>query len=588
MYNKDRRKVNMYHYNFTNDLRISSLEESLYEAAELIQSDNVPTAEQNKSKNNNINTLKFYFNIYKDNNVTKSILNNNTREVIINFIKKFQFPNVRNAKDFLDQINDGIIIAPLRLCFRLLYIAFLSDGENGFISKKEITDFVFFNDNIAKKKNPDLIKLYEEIKQTRIASTTSFYNNEEINAMWKQHDRQLRELLKVLVWTDCVLESDGKYYLSTSNLSLQEKGDMLDILLYNEYWESPNTSDFSTAKKSYISYMDLKREILKINTNNPEETSDYVARLEMNGRNRIYYGAPGTGKSFAVDELTTDYDYKRRITFHPEYTYFDFVGGLKPVQSNGNIEYEFVAGPFTEVVISALNNPSHKCALIIEEINRSNTAAVFGDVFQLLDRKSNGISEYVIKNKEVVEYIISKLNESAKQYYYQQLLELSGGISENIGQQLFLPSNVWLYATMNSSDQGVFAMDSAFKRRWEFIYTPIDFYSSTNKDIILDGFNISWGKFATELNNILSNITGVTEDKLIGPYFLKEDDLSSKEKIGSKLLIYLWDDVVRYQRETLFLEKNRFSKVIKTFEAGGQIFIDELHDKLLPNTENGD
>lgn len=582
----------MFHYNLTNDLRISNLEDSLYEAAELIQSDNVPTAEQNKSKNNNINTLKFYFNIRKDNNITKAILGNQTRKVIINFVKKFQFPNIRKKQDFVEQKNDNIIIAPLRICFRLLYIAFLSDGSSGYITRQEIIDFIIFNENISKKRTPDLISIYKEIKENRNDKTKYFYSDQEIDDMWKQCDRQLRDLLNILVWSECVTENDKNYKLNISELSLFEKGDMFDILVYDRYWEYPDTQNTNELKESYYKYMDLSDSELVATKG---VTISYDSDLIFGGQNIIYYGAPGTGKSFIVDEKTKDYSYRRRVTFHPEYTYFDFVGGLKPIQEDSEVRYEFVPGPFTEAIVHALNNPNSKCALIIEEINRANTAAVFGDLFQLLDRKSSGISEYIIKNKEVVDYIVSMLNESAKLYYYQRLTELSGDYSESMGQQLFLPSNVWLYATMNSSDQGVFVMDSAFKRRWEFIYIPIDFSSSVNNNIIVDGFKITWEKFAVELNDTLVKINGITEDKLIGPYFLKKSDLSDKEKVASKLLIYLWDDVVRYQRDSLFVQKDRFSKLVQDFKKGNQIFIDELNEKLITNIneykeniENGD
>ncbi|MFS7255116.1 AAA family ATPase [Carnobacterium divergens] len=563
----------MYHYNFTNDLRISTLEESLYEAAKLIQTDSIPSSYQDKSKNNNINTLKFYFNIQKDNEVMKAILDNRTRQTIINFIKKFQFPNVRKEEDFKNQVKDDIIIAPLRLCFKMLYISFLSDGEQGYISKKEIVNFLFFDNDVSKKKNPNLISAYKKIKDSRDTKAPMQFTTEEINNMWKQCERQLRELLRVLVWSECVVEEQGEYRLDIIKLQLKENRDMLDILIYNDYWEYPNTDDFNVIKESYISYMDLE--------NNFGTLIKWDDNPIFGGQNKIYYGAPGTGKSFIVDKKTKNYDYKRRVTFHPEYTYFDFVGGLKPIQEDNEIRYEFVPGPFTEAIAYALNNPNSKCGLIVEEINRANTAAVFGDLFQLLDRNNDGYSEYVIKNKEVVNYILSILEDKARYYYEQKLVEINGGISFNNEQQLFLPGNIWLYATMNSSDQGVFMMDSAFKRRWEFEYIPINFNASINRDITIEGFGVTWGEFAVELNNVLSKINGITEDKLIGPYFLKQNDLLSKEKIASKLLIYLWDDVVRYQRDSLFIEKNRFSIVIKDFNDGKQIFIDELHEKLV-------
>lgn len=278
------------------------------------------------------------------------------------------------------------------------------------------------------------------------------------------------------------------------------------------------------------------------------------------GVNKIIYGAPGVGKSYLLETNNS------RITFHPEYTYFDFVGGLKPIKNNnGEVSYDFVPGPFLRTLKKALNSPDEMHTLVIEEINRANTAAVFGDIFQLLDRDENGWSEYSIENKEILDY----LNNSRE---------------ENKITEIRIPGNLSLIATMNSADQGVFVMDSAFKRRWEFEYIGISFTEAKHAQDLLkySGYNITWEDFATTINGYLSSTLHINEDKLIGPYFLKKDELLDNNKIASKLLIYLWDDVVRHQREELFgQEYNTFSSVLENFSSGEKsIFVEDLEQLL--------
>lgn len=297
----------------------------------------------------------------------------------------------------------------------------------------------------------------------------------------------------------------------------------------------------------------------------PDVIEVFFDNFATGGINRIYYGAPGTGKSWAVKEFVSQqYNKSWRTTFHPEYNYFDFVGGLKPIQNKetGRISYEYYPGPFTESLIYAYKHPTEKVALIVEEINRANTAAVFGDVFQLLDRDETGKSEYGIHNREVLDYLENE----------------HGIILPN--NNILIPPNFSLIATMNSADQGVFVMDSAFKRRWEFEYVPIDFENHSDVgDLTLAGMSITWQHFVDQLNDHLSSI-GIPEDKLIGPRFLNKKDIQSKDKIAAKLLIYLWDDVVRYKRDALFKEHLRFSKVVEEYSTGRQIFVKELHDGL--------
>ena len=212
-----------------------------------------------------------------------------------------------------------------------------------------------------------------------------------------------------------------------------------------------------------------------------EEVNFYTGIKCKYPRNRIVFGAPGTGKSFRLKDdcrslLANTTGGYERVTFHPDYTFSQFVGAYKPVTDNeGNIRYDFVPGPFMRVYVKAIksgrtDNPQ-PFILVVEEINRAKVAAVFGDVFQLLDRDALGVSEYEI---EVAEDI--------KKYLAAEL----GGDPDNYCQ-IRIPDNMFIWASMNSADQGVFPMDTAFKRRWSFEYLGINENESKIRGSIMLG-----------------------------------------------------------------------------------------------------
>lgn len=321
--------------------------------------------------------------------------------------------------------------------------------------------------------------------------------------------------------------------------------------------------DILTSVSLYFEYVSRNNSEMNELLDQKDLTEFYDDKDRVTGGiNKIYYGAPGTGKSYKVEMQYSGFE---RVTFHPEFTYFDFVGGLRPVQDtkNNSVSYEFVPGPFTDVLVKAVENKNEHCGIIIEEINRANTAGVFGDLFQLLDRDDNGKSNYVIKNKDICDYIEKTTQKRC--------------------ENLYIPSNMSIIATMNSADQGVYVMDSAFKRRWQFEYMPIQFEESDLSLIEIDGFGMKWKDFGKILNEYLSDI-GIEEDKLIGQRFISKNDLKNKELVAAKLLIYLWDDVLRYSRYKLFKEDKIFSNLVKQYtkdNEGINIFVDELKFKLL-------
>lgn len=288
------------------------------------------------------------------------------------------------------------------------------------------------------------------------------------------------------------------------------------------------------------------------------------------GINKIFLGAPGTGKSHYVHENYYINKKAKRVTFHPEYTYYDFVGSIKPFKNENQLSYEFVPGIFTEILTEAFKSPNTEFNLIIEELNRANTAAVFGDLFQLLDRNSNGSSEYPVNNREVLEYI-NKQN------------------SSNL-KELIIPNNLNIIATMNSSDQNIFIMDTAFKRRWDIEYIPIKFEANHKfKDTSIPGLKISWKTFVTSINNFMLSSTNsdlmISEDKQLGPYFIKEHEIQDKHKFAYKVFLYLWDDVFKIDRYRIFNPNIRsFSSIIETFDKSPlEVFNPKIKNIFEPN-----
>lgn len=400
-------------------------------------------------------------------------------------------------------------------------------------------------------------------------------------------------------------------------------------------------------------------------------------------RQRIFFGAPGTGKSYSLNEaakslVSNKSDHIERVTFHPDYTYANFVGAYRPVmkqsdivcsdddskeifsvlkdttkttqekydalyerfKNTGNltripmilglysddefetrkadgtktsdnnsvernhgralrkyvqllseesykekIAYEYVPGPFIRLLVKALKNPSDPYVLIVEEINRANVAAVFGDVFQLLDRNNDGESEYSITTT------------ADMRVYLQHELGKDKDVTT-----IKIPTNMFIWATMNSADQGVYPMDTAFKRRWTFSYYGLDDGETKLSDVAIQpqftlgksSKLIAWNSLRKAINDELSTDTyNTNEDKLMGPFFLKEeafkDNTSFNEAFKNKVLMYLFDDVVKQKRRSFFKceNSNRYSSICHAFDLEGvKIFPDGVvNSKWLQEAE---
>lgn len=304
-----------------------------------------------------------------------------------------------------------------------------------------------------------------------------------------------------------------------------------------------------------------------------ESANDYKGFV-TNSEQIIYYGVPGSGKSNMIEnhasELKILSTQKVRVVFHPDYSNADFVGQIMPKKDGNSISYDFKAGPFTMILKKAYDNPKMPFYLIIEEINRGNAAAIFGDVFQLLDRDNNGWSKYEITNEEVSKIIHG--DEKAK----------------DIGFTVKLPPNLSILATMNTSDQNVFTLDNAFQRRWTMVHVKNEFKndpeSNIQKNSKIEGTELSWENFLfgvgdkPGINAIISSSSynsGMSslEDKRIGCWFVVNKDREIKaEDFSNKVLKYLWDDAFHFDKSVFSDGIESFDKLVDAFDNRKQLF----------------
>ena len=545
----------MYHYNFTNDLRITSLDEILREASNAFLTDTVPSATDNKSKNNNFMTVGFYFNLKSKGICAKLAAKGNTKKVVLNFIKKFQFPNPRTSADYSNSVSDKILLAPMRDIVKILHILSLKDRTIAFLTKDEIKNFIFYNDDLAKRKNYNLLLTASQIIQYRKDSLLpQNIDTTENEHFWNQPDRQIREMIKTLNYTGCFEEDENGIRLKTGGITRDNEADLFEIINCNSYWKG------ETAEE-YQKYMD---EISNLEDDMEDTVDESNSQQQSTPTQIIYYGVPGSGKSHKIDEQTKNIpdEQKIRVVFHPEYTNADFVGQILPVVDGDAVKYTFKPGAFTRILVAALKNPEKPYYLIIEEINRGNAAAIFGEIFQLLDRGSDGWSSYCIMNDDInyeIRKTVPELNWTA-----------------NTG--IRLPPNLSLFATMNTSDQNVFTLDNAFQRRWEMelVQNQCSDSSQMNAKITVNNQSITWKGFQTQINSIIgekSNEGGLSsmEDKRLGCWFIKaENGVIDEKKFANKVLKYLWDDAFKFYHAEIFKEgiKN-FEELQKEFSNIG-------------------
>lgn len=349
-----------------------------------------------------------------------------------------------------------------------------------------------------------------------------------------------------------------------NNIHLLEADD--EFVEYNK----KGGNQYSNALSSYLRFLKA-RQFFKLEQNHSNVSSNLPLQ-------QIFYGAPGTGKSHTIKDCTKGKDIIR-TTFHPDSDYSTFVGAYKPttkevklrdvsghvVLEDGKevvedkIVYEFVEQAFLQAYINAWTKYAEakdgeqpkEQYLIIEEINRGNCAQIFGDLFQLLDRNDAGFSDYPIKaDNDMAEHLkkaLGNLEIKAKEringLYPEEYDDVIAEVLE--GKVLLLPNNLFIWATMNTSDQSLFPIDSAFKRRWEWKYIPI---SNAEKSWVIktNGNRYDWWAFLDKINGVVCDTTS-SEDKKLGYFFAKADSngVISADKFVGKVAFYLWNDVFK-------------------------------------------
>lgn len=338
-----------------------------------------------------------------------------------------------------------------------------------------------------------------------------------------------------------------------------------------------NKLNFENVKTGYIEnlieyFVDSDDELSEM-TSDPQLAPSYATSIQPDlDRNIIFFGAPGTGKSFTAKSYAGS-NLIERVVFSADYQNSDFVGYLQPqADLKHGAKYEFESGPFIRVLKMAFEKKDQPVVLLIEEINRGNAPAIFGELFQLLDRDASGASEYRVS---VAPTVLNELSD---------IPELVSA------KKIWLPSNLFIVGTMNSSDQGVFPLDTAFKRRFNFEYVAIDFDThSTNSDFVdakinVGGKTVSWQILGKAINETL--LDGQTsEDKLLGPFFLSPSELSKPNLdtlIVQKVCFYLWEDVLRHEDKNLIFAQNlrSFSDLQNKFKAHENIFSDTILDYI--------
>lgn len=327
---------------------------------------------------------------------------------------------------------------------------------------------------------------------------------------------------------------------------------------------------------TFIAIMAEERHLI-INVDDAENRSSIISDSTYvfpkgEGINKIFYGTPGCGKSYHIQhnilekENYSD-DNVIRTTFYQDYSNTDFVGQILPkiekdkTTGKETVKYIFNPGPFTLALIRAISNPTEKVALVIEEINRGNAPAIFGDIFQLLDRDNDGISEYGIVNVSVLDY----LND--------YIFEVNGEKKNYIFKEIKIPGNMHIYATMNTSDQNVYTLDTAFVRRWDKEKIKNLFTDCEFADTNIPGMDYTWEEFVTAINNHIAKHLEdlqVNEDKQIGAFFVKKNLLgSTPEKFAYKVFDYLWSDVAKLDHEIFFNHFDTLEALIKAYEKEG-------------------
>ena len=423
--------------------------------------------------------------------------------------------------------------------------------------------------------NQDLTKQFAYTNEIRKEFFDDAKDQDEISVEGIKSGREQK--VRVLTATDCRLNANFQYILSQEGSATI--GDI--VIFYKIGFKKYKLELIEKTNSKYQIYKDLfsDRRHLPIYTNSEQVYNNEIIDNKttssitpaIHHEQIIFYGVPGSGKSFKIDnEKTKDAAefQKQKVVFHPDYTNSDFVGQIIPkmreIEDCGEkksvIEYSFKPGPFTTILRRALRNKGQKFYLIIEEINRGNAAAIFGELFQLLDRDEKGWSCSPVNNDDINYYVASEHEFWEEEYkdnheYNAKCVNHPDGTEEfcrNSG--LRLPPNLSIYATMNTNDQNVFTLDNAFNRRFKSSY--ISNKEDSSNQAHCDQYNLEigetkvlWGAFRKQINQkiVESGFTNA-EDKQLGLFFIKKEKDANKideKDFADKVLKYLWHDVFK-------------------------------------------
>lgn len=378
--------------------------------------------------------------------------------------------------------------------------------------------------------------------------------------------------------------------------------------------------DEKYLRKTQLQNLQADKELLKKDSSSVSPSATSFTSPEQ----IIFYGVPGSGKSHEIKhKLEEEYKipeekqdlFVERTVFHPEYTNADFIGQIMPKLVHGKTDFVFKPGPFTSILKKALCDSQNRYVLIIEEINRGNAAAIFGELFQLLDRidaaskttshddslntYGKGWSEYFVMNSEINNYI-----RDSDDTFDGKALDINGiHFSANTG--IRLPPNLSILATMNTSDQNVFTLDNAFQRRWDMklienVFRDTEEETNQRNAFVDSAKQITWEKFQTAINikiGKMSEDAGLSsmEDKRLGCWFVKAEKTTEKDKDGKdiyiirnelfaeKVLKYLWDDAFKFCREKVFNGYTNLESLTCDFKGEKEF---DVFKNLFSETEN--
>lgn len=409
-------------------------------------------------------------------------------------------------------------------------------------------------------------------------------------------------------WSDYLMTVDSILRYRENDVYKRECDSQLPKFANSRHNQLFNNISYIDATDSNVSLVESAIKSVRLKVANFENLGaaeinrrmheDYLAGSDSDTRNnhhqslqKIVYGAPGSGKSHAVRKEVMN-EHHMRVTFHPDTDYNSFVGAYKPVQNGDTIKYVFAPQQFAKAYVEAwktyLRQPGKRFYFVIEEINRGNCALIFGDIFQLLDRKEDGFSEYPINiDPDFAGYIKSSLMEAGCLTDYKRYFD---GNNESC-ELIMFPPNFHILATMNTSDQSLFPMDSAFKRRWEWQFIPIDHDDASKTTIVIDDkHKYNWGEFIVAVNERIFMATG-SPDKQLGNRFVQigSDRVIDSQQFQGKILFYLWEEVFKDNKKHSIFEKDKdFFRVYDNTAEICHIIEDVLHvsNIAIPPVEN--